>query len=267
MISRTEVFRLAHRFGVGERVIEKDYVLSWVLVAIAESDLSGHAAFKGGTALKKVYFPEYRFSEDLDFTLVRNLNHDELLGLVQQSLPSLLKRENLRVEVGKADLSQHESSRVELAYVGPLQARMGSRELRMDFTRNELLVNEPRRAELKAPYSNYPQAVRLPTYTINEIFAEKLCALMGRTEPRDLYDVWWLLKMSGVDPALVTHDFLRKAEHKGHEPARLDDALEMKESVFARQWGTRLSQQVRDLPHFDEVMRAVRRHVRQLELS
>ena len=34
MIPQAEVFRLAHRYGVGERVIEKDYVLSWVLVAI-----------------------------------------------------------------------------------------------------------------------------------------------------------------------------------------------------------------------------------------
>ncbi|MGB9299197.1 MAG: nucleotidyl transferase AbiEii/AbiGii toxin family protein [Anaerolineae bacterium] len=267
MISRTEVFRLAQRFGVGERVIEKDYVLSWVLIAIAESDLREHVVFKGGTALKKVYFPEYRFSEDLDFTLVRNLNHDELLGLVQQSLPSLLKRQNLHVEVEKAHLSPHESSRVELAYVGPLQARMGSRQLRMDFTRNELLVNDPTEAELKAPYGDYPQAVRLPAYTISEIFAEKLCALMGRTEPRDLYDVWWLLEMGGVDTAQATQDFLRKAVHKGHDPSRLYDVLEKKESVFGRQWGTRLSQQVRDLPHFEEVMRAVRRHLRQLELG
>ena len=267
MIPPRDVFSLAQKEGVGERIIEKDYVLSWVLIAIAESDLRDHVAFKGGTALKKVYFPDYRFSEDLDFTLVRNLNHDELLGLVQQSLPSLLKRENLRVEVGKADLSRHESSRVELAYVGPLQARMGSRELRMDFTRNELLVNEPRRAELKAPYTDYPQAVRLPAYTINEIFAEKLCALMGRTEPRDLYDVWWLFERGVTDRVLVTHDFLRKAEHKGHDPARLYHVLGEKDSRFESLWETRLSQQVPQLPDFEEVMRTVRRHVRQLQLG
>ena len=265
MIPQAEVFRLARQEGVGERVIEKDYVLSWVLIAIAESDLRDQVAFKGGTALKKVYFAGYRFSEDLDFTLVRNLNHDELLGLVQQSLPSLLKRENLRVDVEKADLSQYESSRVELAYVGPLQARMGSRQLRMDFTRNELLVNEPRRAELKAPYSDYPGAVRLPTYTINEILAEKLCALMGRTEPRDLYDVYWVLKKSTVDREFLYHDFLAKAEYKGHEPARLYEALGDKASRFESQWKARLGQQVQDLPQFDEVMRAVRRHVRQLD--
>lgn len=39
MISSAEVAKLAHRLRVGDRVIEKDYVLSWLLIAIAESDL------------------------------------------------------------------------------------------------------------------------------------------------------------------------------------------------------------------------------------
>ncbi len=48
MISTAEVARLAHRLGVGDRVIEKDYVLSWLLAAIAESDLRGKLAFAEG---------------------------------------------------------------------------------------------------------------------------------------------------------------------------------------------------------------------------
>ena len=69
MISAAEVAKLAHRLGVGDRMIEKDYVLSWLLVAIAESKQRSGLVFKGGTALKRCYYPEYRFSEDLDFTL------------------------------------------------------------------------------------------------------------------------------------------------------------------------------------------------------
>jgi predicted nucleotidyltransferase component of viral defense system len=266
MIPQAEVFTLAQRFGVGERIIEKDYVLSWVLMAIADSDLEDHVAFKGGTALKKVYFPEYRFSEDLDFTLPGDLPHDDLLGLLEACLPALLGRVNLRVELHAADLSAFDCTTVQASYVGPLQSRMGSRRLKMDFTRGELLVNPPRVAELKAPYSDYPQAVRLPTYTITEILAEKLCALMGRTEPRDLYDVWWLFGRGEIDLVSVTHDFLRKAEHKRHDPARLYDVLGDKGSRFQSLWRTRLSQQVQQLPDHEDVMRTVRRHVRQLEL-
>jgi len=267
MIPQAEVFRLAHREGVGERVIEKDYVLSWVLVAIAESDLRDQVAFKGGTALKKAYFPEYRFSEDLDFTLTDNLIHEHLLVLLEDSLPSLLSRVNLRVELSSADLSAFGSTSVQASYVGPLQASMASRTLKMDFTRGEMLVNPPTRAVLSARYSDYPSDVRLPTYTKREVLAEKLCALMGRTEARDLYDVWWLLEASTIDLVLLSHDFVAKAKHKGHRAVRLRETLEAKASRFESQWEKRLAQQVQNLPHFDGVMRAVRRHVRQLELG
>jgi predicted nucleotidyltransferase component of viral defense system len=267
MISRAEVFRLAGQERVGARVIEKDYVLSWLLIAIADSDLRHHLVFKGGTALKKIYFPEYRFSEDLDFTLIASVSHDDLVLLIEGLFPSLLSRANLRIELDAADLSAFDSTTVQVNYVGPLQARMGSRTLKMDFTRGELLVNPPRTAELKAPYSDYPSAVGIATYTKREILAEKLCALMGRTEARDLYDAWWLLESQTLHPVVLTHDFVAKAEHKGHDPAQLDAVLGSKESRFSSQWETRLSQQVTNLPHFDEVMRAVRRHVRQLQFK
>jgi predicted nucleotidyltransferase component of viral defense system len=49
--------------------VEKDYVLGWVLFAIANHNDLGVWIFKGGTCLKKCFFDTYRFSEDLDFTV------------------------------------------------------------------------------------------------------------------------------------------------------------------------------------------------------
>jgi len=70
MIHSGEISKLAHKLGLGDRTIEKDYVLTWVLHAIANSPVKEQMVFKGGTAIKKMYIPEYRFSEDLDFTLL-----------------------------------------------------------------------------------------------------------------------------------------------------------------------------------------------------
>ena len=62
---------MAREVGVREQQIEKDYIISWILQGIAKHDqLSKSISFKGGTVLKKVYFEDYRFSEDLDFTLL-----------------------------------------------------------------------------------------------------------------------------------------------------------------------------------------------------
>ena len=59
-------------------VVEKDYVLGWLLAGIYAHDKPGSAwAFKGGTCLKKCYFETYRFSEDLDFTISDQSHLDE----------------------------------------------------------------------------------------------------------------------------------------------------------------------------------------------
>lgn len=99
--------------------------------------------------------------------------------------------------------------------------------------------------------------------------AEKLCALADprRTEPRDLFDAWWLLEDPASHPMVIVDGFVRKAAHKKVETARLNEILGSKASRLERLWDRRLGQQVRGLPHFDEVMWAVRRHVRQLELG
>jgi len=60
----------------------KDHILSDLLAGIAATpELGDRLAFKGGTALRKCWFPTYRYSEDLDFTLVAGatLTEPELL--------------------------------------------------------------------------------------------------------------------------------------------------------------------------------------------
>ena len=75
MIDRREILEAASSFSLLPNIVEKDYVLGWILAGInAHEELAESWVFKGGTCLKKCYFETYRFSEDLDFTL-RNENH------------------------------------------------------------------------------------------------------------------------------------------------------------------------------------------------
>ncbi|MER3407827.1 MAG: hypothetical protein C4292_03380, partial [Nitrososphaera sp.] len=69
MISSQELRRSARTRGIAIDLVEKDYVLGWLLYGISKSSVANRLAFKGGTALSKVYFPDvWRLSEDLDFT-------------------------------------------------------------------------------------------------------------------------------------------------------------------------------------------------------
>jgi predicted nucleotidyltransferase component of viral defense system len=70
VIDRAEILRLANEFGLEARIVEKDYVLGWVLAGISRDPVMSETwIFKGGTCLKKCFFETYRFSEDLDFTI------------------------------------------------------------------------------------------------------------------------------------------------------------------------------------------------------
>lgn len=76
MIDRREILEAASSFSLLPSIVEKDYVLGWMLAGInAHEELSESWIFKGGICLKKCYFETYRFSEDLDFTL---RNEDQL---------------------------------------------------------------------------------------------------------------------------------------------------------------------------------------------
>lgn len=78
MISKDEILSVADETGLLPSVVEKDYVLGWLLAAIHQNpELSENWIFKGGTCLKKCYFETYRFSEDLDFTLKEEKHLDE----------------------------------------------------------------------------------------------------------------------------------------------------------------------------------------------
>jgi len=78
MIKPGEIQNKAREVEVRDQQIEKDYILSWILKGIAQHEqLSKIIVFKGGTVLKKVYFADYRFSEDLDFTLLDNIITNE----------------------------------------------------------------------------------------------------------------------------------------------------------------------------------------------
>ncbi len=82
MITKEEIKEVALVRGLRPHVIEKDYLLSWVLTGIYQHvSLKNNWIFKGGTSFKKCYFETYRSSEDLDFTVVdpSHLNRDFLI--------------------------------------------------------------------------------------------------------------------------------------------------------------------------------------------
>jgi predicted nucleotidyltransferase component of viral defense system len=70
LIPRSHFTRIADAHEVDAKTVERDYVLTHVVAAISRRPDRGRMAFNGGTALRLCYFRDYRYSADLDFSLV-----------------------------------------------------------------------------------------------------------------------------------------------------------------------------------------------------
>jgi predicted nucleotidyltransferase component of viral defense system len=143
MIEQKEINKVATKNRVSDRQIEKDYVLSWLLFAISKNEiLRNTLVFKGGTVLKKAYFENYRFSEDLDFTLIDETISNEQIFEEFNNLFEFIKEEsniNMRIDPKKWAIHESESPQFYIDYVASLQGSMGSRDLKIDITRGEIL--------------------------------------------------------------------------------------------------------------------------------
>lgn len=72
MIPAREIKEHAREYGVPPSTIERDYAQNWLLAFLSPLPM----ALKRGTGIRKVYIENYRFSDDLDFTLLEAINKD-----------------------------------------------------------------------------------------------------------------------------------------------------------------------------------------------
>ncbi|MGH8687252.1 MAG: nucleotidyl transferase AbiEii/AbiGii toxin family protein [Burkholderiales bacterium] len=225
VIGRDEVRELAREFQLDVHVVEKDYVLGWLLAGVAaDPELRDGWIFKGGTCLKKCYFETYRFSEDLDFTLrdAAHLNEAFLLDAfgrigdwVYEQCGIELPQELRRFEVFN-NPQGHPAVQGRLGYRGP-HARAGDApRIKLDLVAAEVVVLDPVRRPVHHPYSDRPEeGIEVLCYAFEEVFAEKIRALAERQRPRDLYDVIHLHRQSEFrHAAQVRSTLARKCEFK-----------------------------------------------------
>ena len=266
MIEQKEINKIATKNLVSDRQIEKDYVLSWLLFAISKNQTLHNAlVFKGGTVLKKAYFEDYRFSEDLDFTLIDETISNEQILQEFNSLFDFIKEEsNIDMRIDPKKLTIHESGSPQfyIDYIASLQGSMGSRDLKIDITRGEILETDIETKTIFRNYSDLEEDFKMQCYSLAEVLIEKMTALMGRTEPRDLYDFWYLTEIERIETSNYLFEFQNKAQHKKQDPKRFLEKVLSKETAFKRDWEKKLVSQIHDLPRFEEVFREAKRHLK-----
>jgi len=251
---------------IPEAVLERDYCLAWFLVGLSQSRLGQILIFKGGTALKRCHFGDYRFSEDLDFTLARPAEFAEIREGLEEVFERVAQASGIRFAFEREDRQSHVNSYTfYLNYQGPLP---NPNSVKVDITISEvLLFPVEQRPVLRAypEFEDLPEDRLVAVYGLNEIATEKVVALSdpARNEPRDLYDLWFLTVEDGVDLSQLVGAIAEKLRFRQKNIAGLEGRILQKEQRLKALWTGRLGHQIEALPEFDEVFRALRRKLRQ----
>ncbi|GMV83735.1 MAG: hypothetical protein AMXMBFR7_49190 [Planctomycetota bacterium] len=266
MITRFDIEERVREWGLAEQVVEKDYVLGWVLWGIANDPvLSEQWVFKGGTCLKKCYLETYRFSEDLDFTVLPGgpLLAEELEPLLSRILTRVGEESGIDFTREKLSLKKHpqyEYTEGRIYYVGPRKSPSPAR-IKLDLNRSEKLV---RPAEARPIAHAYPDTLpgnaTIRCYSSIELFAERLRAMGDRGRPRDLFDIVNMHRREefAADPAEVRTALQEKCAHK-QLPVPTLASITHPERIaeLKADWSNMLGHQLPELPPVDDFLDAL----------
>jgi len=252
--NRAQITQQAARDGVPAPTVERDYVLAHVIAALGALGDGHGLVFKGGTALRLCYFEDYRYSADLDFSVV-----DGGLEAAYATIEAALTAVTGAVEA--LQLTDDEPKRI--AYQGPLGRQ---RTLKLDIADDELVLNVDR-IRLLQRWPDLPETNAVPVYPLAEIAGEKLRCIMQRMQCRDLFDLWLLFEDANVDPRDAAEIFIPKAEHRHLDPGRFEASYRARLQQYRRRWTNELEIHVPgEVPHFEHVERTVSRRLRAVGL-
>lgn len=181
MITKELLLEIARKKGLTNREhIEKDYFQDLFLFHLYRK--TNLLVFKGGTCLYKIYgLP--RFSEDLDFSVLGEIDAEKLVNEVADKIGA----------EAKSAKRMKGSLLIKLGFKGILTA---GNSLRIDIS----LKNEVFGYDVKnyvPPYIDL-NPFSLKVLSLKEMLAEKVHAVLARESARDLYDLFFLTRF--VEP-------------------------------------------------------------------
>jgi predicted nucleotidyltransferase component of viral defense system len=128
------------------------------------------------------------------------------------------------------------------------------------------MIFTPELATILHPYSDKltKNAQNIPIYSINEVLAEKIRALIQRsyTAPRDYFDIWYLSKnIENINWEEVVKGFYKKIEYKNLHFSEKEQLInENNDKILKSAWKNSLEHQIENgkLPEYETVRNDLR---------
>ncbi len=267
MIKRKEIIEFSEKLGVPAITIDKDYVLGHLVAGIFDNQfLEEHLIFKGGTCLRKCYFKNYRFSEDLDFTAVSLLNKNQL----NLNFKNVIQKLESKYEIlfGNYIIKDilYQNKLMGYQFSIPFWGANHSKntqpnfsqslpKIKIEITLHEIILFPRKHLSLIHLYSDILSDHIITCYSIEEIISEKLRSILQRhyCAPRDYYDLWYLMKNNdNIGWKNIMKAFKKKCEFKNISFYSINDFFDKKKLMNCKkQWKNSLGNHIKNLPKFD----------------
>jgi len=250
MIDYLQVQRLSLKNNVSPEIMEKDYFIELLLFYFSKDNfLYENFVFRGGTALKKVYFPEYRFSEDLDFVI----DSKKEIKIFQEIIIKILQKISSDYPIKIDKRSIFERDRLQLFIIYDIIPDIkGIKELKVDILKDYYIPKHERKRLLFSYPEFKNKNLILETYALESVVCDKIGRILDvDNEPRDLYDLWYLLKLN-LDINIIRKEFKNKY---GYEILISNLLREIVKDDYKKNWENKLIHQMFNLPDFDIVIK------------
>ncbi|MFQ5798734.1 MAG: nucleotidyl transferase AbiEii/AbiGii toxin family protein [Bacteroidota bacterium] len=252
MISEAEVRRIAGGLGVEPTVVDHDYALGCFLHFLGlQPHVQESWVFKGGTSLCKCYFPEYRFSEDLDFTATKAVSESVLHHIVREAKNAMQESIGIRTDARDVLIDKIEDDygkeyyEARVSYEGPWEYGGSPRSIRVHVNRDEKIVFPVLNSSIIHPFSDPNDLPKssVSVYSLEELFVEKLRAFSGQRKrdiARDVYDLHYLSR-GAIDINKAIEAFPQKWTAKGISLVAIDiSRVAGRKEGYAANWRNNL---------------------------
>ena len=194
--------------------VEQDLLLTRALIEIFKpSAIAGAVAFRGGTALHKLYFEHPgRYSEDIDLVQIEAGPIGNLLDAIRERLDPWLGEPRRRRGTGRVTIVYRFDTTLEPSQKMRLKIEINSRE---HFSVRGM---QKRRLTVNSPW--FSDSANITVYGLEELLGTKLRALYQRKKGRDLYDLWRVLDTKDLKNESIIECFDRYIAHGGQKVTR-----------------------------------------------
>lgn len=200
----------------------------------------------------------------MDFTLFNaEISNEQIFAWFKEVFEFIKDEANIPLEI--IDNNEHEDGGINfyISYIGPLGGQGNNKNVKVDISRSEQMAFEPIIKNVFIGYSDLEEH-QLLCYPLEEVLVEKMRSVMQRMQAKDFYDIWYLLEAHGIPVEFYISEFEVKCKSK--ELLHTDFPKKMEERLpqYKGRWKSSLSEQIKNLPSFDQVEREVQRHLKKL---